>query len=101
MIQRAWEFQTIDELREFVTEILCQNDQLEIGAFPVTQRLLVRRNQPCGIYFCLHGPRQHQAYAIWEAESNSVLFYGADGQRFHKTRLTAGPPLQPVSLSSR
>jgi hypothetical protein len=47
----------------------------------------VRAGRPCGVYFCLHGPRSVKFSAIWDAENNYVLFYGSTGERFHKTRL--------------
>ena len=85
--------QTLDELREYVKNILCQHNQLEIDAFPLTERILVRADRPCGIYFCLHGPRAVRFSAIWETQRNTVLFYGATGERFHKTQLVAAPKL--------
>jgi hypothetical protein len=29
--------------------------------------------------------------AIWETERNRVLFYGSNGERFHKAQLPAAP----------
>jgi hypothetical protein len=85
---------SLAELREYVNEVLCQHNELEIGAFQLTERILVRGDQPCGIYFCLHGPRAVKFTAIWETLENTVLFYGASGQRFHKTRLVEAPRLE-------
>ena len=82
---------SLDDLRQFVYHTLCENDKLQIGAFPLTERILMRGQQPCGLYFCLHGPRSHKVWAIWETDNNSVLFYAADGQRFFKAQLTAPP----------
>ena len=89
--------QTLEQLRDYVNEILCQHDQLETGAFPLTERILVRADRPCGIYFCLHGPRSVKFSAIWETQHNTVLFYGSTGQRFQKTQLVEAPKLEAVA----
>jgi hypothetical protein len=89
--------ESLHELREYVNEVLCQHHQLERDAFPLTERILVRSDRPCGIYFCLHGPRQVKFSAIWETEHNTVLFYGSTGERFHKTQLVQAPRLEPAA----
>lgn len=83
----------LTELRKYVHQTLCHHNELEIGAFTVTERILVRNNAPCGIFFCMHGPRSVKLTAIWELERNTILFYGSDGQRQQKTQLTAAPEL--------
>lgn len=83
----------LGQLRQYVHHTLCQHNDLEIGAFNVTERVLVRSGNPCGIFFCLHGPRSVKLTAIWESERNTILFYGSDGQRQQKTQLTAAPEL--------
>ena len=83
----------LNELRKYVHHTLCHHNELEIGAFHVTERILVRNNRPCGVFFCLHGPRSVKLTAIWELERNTILFYGSDGQRQQKTQLTAAPEL--------
>jgi hypothetical protein len=89
--------QTLHELRDYINNILCQHNQLEVGAFPLTQRILIRADRPCGIYFCLHGPRAVKFSAIWETQRNTVLFYGSTGQRFHKIQLVEAPRLDLVA----
>lgn len=83
----------LGELRQFVYETLCQSQELEPSVFPMTERLLVRNGKPCGVYFCLHGPRAVKFTAIWEQDRNVVLFYGACGSRFQTTRLSEVPRL--------
>jgi len=85
---------TLDELREYIQVTLCGYHQLQIGAFPMTERLLIRGGEPCGMYFCLHGPRLTKFSAIWETDRNQVLFYGSRGERFQKTQLTEAPRLK-------
>lgn len=89
--------QTLHELRDYVNNILCQHNQLEVGAFPLTERILTRADRPCGIYFCLHGPRAVKFSAIWETQRNTILFYGSTGQRFHKIQLVEAPRLDLVA----
>jgi hypothetical protein len=81
------EIQDLDDLRNYVQTILCEQNQLEKGAFDITERILVRGQRPCGIFFCLHGPRSVKLTAIWETERNTVLFYGSSGERTQKTQL--------------
>lgn len=88
------EVHSLDELRQFLTEVLCEHSQLEVGAFPLTERVLLRGHQPCGILFCLHGPRAVKYTAIWETDRNRVLFYGCDGERFQEVQLEDGPRLE-------
>jgi hypothetical protein len=79
------------DLREFVYATLCEIFQLQIGAFPITEKVLNRAGKPCGIYFCLQGPRAVRFTAIWETERNQVLFYGPSGERILKRQLIEGP----------
>ncbi len=89
MVAASTTILNLADLRDFVRQALCQYDQLLPGAFPMTERLLVRAGKPCGLYFCLHGPRAVKMTAIWETERNTILFYGPDGERYHTTHLTA------------
>ena len=63
----------------------------------MSERVLTRGGKPCGIYFCLHGPRNVKYTAIWETDRDTILYYGCGGERFGKTRLTAAPGLVPVA----
>lgn len=94
MLPSCKTIQDLKDLRDHVNETLCQYDQLELDAFPLTQRILVRNNVPCGVFFCLHGPRAVKFTAIWETRTNTILFYTSTGERFHKTQLTRAPRLE-------
>ncbi len=63
----------------------------------MTERILVRGGRPCGILFCLHGPRAVKLTAIWETDRNSVLFYSATGERMQRSQLTHAPSLVPAA----
>jgi hypothetical protein len=93
MLNSMERLQNLENLREYVNKILCQHDQFEFGAFRMTERILVRGNRPCGIFFCLHGPRSVKVTAIWETDRNTILFYSSTGERFHRTRLASAPAL--------
>lgn len=93
MVTSCLEIRTLDDLREYVTETICEQNQLLNDAFPMTERALRRGGRPCGIYFCLHGPRAVKFTAIWETERNQVLFYGANGERVAVTQLNGAPQL--------
>ncbi len=86
-------FQTLEDLRNYVNETLCSREHLEPNAFPLSEKLLVKRDQPCGMYFCLHGPRAVKFTAVWDAMRNMVMFYGSSGERFQTTRLMKAPNL--------
>lgn len=93
MVTSSAVIQTLDDLRHYVKNILCLENHLEIDAFPLTERTLIRSNRPCGVMFCLHGPRAVKLSAIWETERNTVLFYGQTGERFRKVQLAEAPSL--------
>jgi hypothetical protein len=81
----------LNDLRTFVQERLCRQNELETGAFHFTERALEKRGVPCGISFCLHGPRNVKLIAIWETGRNTIVFYGSDGARVERVQLAPGP----------
>lgn len=90
------EYQRLDDLsaiRQYVTQTLCEKDRLEASYFPLSEQVLVRSGAPCGVYFCLHGPRSLCLSAVWETDSNTILFYGSRGERFRKTQLISPPAI--------
>jgi hypothetical protein len=92
-VQRLNDLQSI---RDYVNQTLCEKDRLETNSFPLCERILVRGGSPCGVYFCLYGPRSLCLTAIWETDSNTILFYGSRGERFRKTQLEAPPRIDDV-----
>ena len=80
----------LTDLREFVQQQLCERNELEVGAFPFTERLLEKRGVPCGICFCLHGPRSVKLLAIWETTRNTIMFYGSSGECVQRIQLSRG-----------
>ena len=77
-------------LRDFVQQQLCERNELEIGAFQFTEHVLEKRSLPCGICFCLHGPRSVKLMAIWETSRNTIMFYDSNGERVQRVQLARG-----------
>lgn len=93
MLAEAAQIHDLRSLREYVHATICSQNELEVGVFEVTERILLRGGTPCGIYFCLHGPRSVKLTAIWETDRNTVLFYGSNGERQLRARLQEPLPL--------
>ena len=94
MLTYVQQIDSMNDLREYVRMTICGQYQLLDGAFPMTERIILRGGKPCGIYFRLHGPRATQFSAIWETDRNQILFYGSAGERFQKTQLVEAPALE-------
>lgn len=95
MLEDSPQINDLDDLREYIHRTLCDYNELETHVFQMTERILVRSGKPCGLYFCLHGPRAVKLTAIWETDHNTVLFYDAVGQRIERCRLVHAPSLVP------
>jgi hypothetical protein len=95
MLTRFHQINNLDDLRDYVYETICNQYQLQSGAFSMTERVLRRGGKPCGVFFCVHGPRAVRFSAIWETERNQILFYGSSGERFLRTQLLDAPCLAP------
>jgi hypothetical protein len=91
MVESQRRLPTLDALRTFVAETLGQLETLESRQFPLSQHVLHRAGKPCGIQFCLHGPRAVRLTAIWETDRNTILFYSSRGERVQRTRVLAAP----------
>jgi hypothetical protein len=75
--------QSFEQLREMIRQLLCEPEELEQDAFPLTEQVLERSGQPCGVFFCLHGPRSVRYTAIWEPRQQVVRCYDSTGTRFN------------------
>ncbi len=95
---------SLGDLREHVHRELCEKNDFEPGAFQITERYLLTSEKPCGIYFCLHGPRSVKVTAIWDTKQNTVLYYNSTGERIDKVKLegaAAARELAEGTASSR
>ena len=97
MSTRVYQIDSVDDLRNYVNVTLCEYYELQDGAFKMTEQVLVRSGKPCGIFFCLNGPRAVRFTAIWETDRNQILFYGPRGERFLKTQLLEAPQLESAA----
>jgi hypothetical protein len=85
MRQDSRHIEALEELKLGRLEML-KSDQFEL-----TQQVFYRAQKPCGVLFCLHGPRALRLTAIWDADQNRILFYGSCGQRVHSMTLERAP----------
>jgi hypothetical protein len=81
---------TVDELRHFIHQTLCEKENLLADQFTMTEVRLTRGKEPCGLQFSLRGPRNVRLGAIWVADRNLVYLYDARGERYAKLRLKNG-----------
>ena len=98
MLARPTHIHDINDLKEYVHKTICDQNELELGVFPFAERILARSGKPCGIFFCLYGPRSVKFTAIWEMERNTVLFYASSGERIMKTELPQAPALVTAEI---
>jgi hypothetical protein len=91
MRQECTDFNNLIQLKKFVSRTLCQLNDFEEGIFQVTEKILIRCGEKCGILFCLHGPRSVRLTAIWETVTNTVIFYGSTGEKIHRTEVDYDP----------
>jgi len=80
---------SLEDLRGFVEQTICDHKQLLLGAFQFHETILVKKGKPCGLQFTLYGPRAVQFSAIWVAAHRTILFYDCNGGRFHRSDLDA------------
>src|SRR4051794_3023623 len=88
MISAPSEIRQTNDLRTFVLQAICEHNGLEANASPITERPLFRGGKPCGLLFCVRGPRSVTFTAIWDRDKNTVLLYGSAGEQQHRTKLS-------------
>lgn len=81
------EIGSVDDLRSFVHQTLCQKENLLGEQFRLTEMRLKRKDRCCGLQFTIHGPRSVRLGAIWAADHNVVYFYDTRGGRYLKVHL--------------
>ena len=85
---------SLEELCRYVADTLGSLESLKADQFQLSQQMLHRGGKPCGMHFCLQGPRALRLSAIWETDQNSILFYGSCGRRLHRTKLVQSPRIE-------
>jgi hypothetical protein len=86
-------FKTFVEIKDYIYSTLCQREQLQVGAFPMTQQVLRQGEKLCGFLFSIHGPRSVIFNAVFELERNAIHFYNSSGERFLTTSIGVAPPV--------
>ncbi len=97
MVESSRRLSTLEDIRNYIAETLGQLETLEARQYSLSQHILHRSGAPCGIHFCLHGPRALQLTAIWETDRNTILFYSSRGERVQRTRVLAAPAVHDVA----
>ncbi len=87
----APEIHSFEQLRQYIYQTICEQFHLQPEAFCLTQRILTRGGQVCGVFFSVEGPRAVKFCAIWEIEGNQILFYDPAGVRFLRVQLRYRP----------
>jgi hypothetical protein len=90
---------TLDLLRRFVRDRLCEVDRLDPDQAQLRQAVIRRGGRPCGLFFQVQGPRLLKTYAIWSGDEHRVLFYDSKGDRCDVVQLSDSP--DPVVLAER
>lgn len=86
-------FTTLDDLRRFVRQTLCERDRLDPAQTPLREDPILRRGRPCGLFFQADGPRRLKNFAVWTTDESRVLFYDSTGQRYADVHLSDGPEI--------
>jgi hypothetical protein len=94
MVEHTTRLRNLQDIRQYISQTLSQIDLLQPDSYHLSEHMLMRNGKPCGLYFCLHGPRSVRLTAIWETDRNTILFYGSCGTRIQKTELQDGPTLE-------
>ncbi len=81
MMSASLQEERLQTIREFVREELCEKNQLEKNAFQMTEKVLVKKGEPCGLFFCIYGPRSVRLTAVWDLQRGSLFFYDSLGRR--------------------
>ena len=81
------ESRSLNDLRAFIHQTLCEKENLLEDQFQMTEMQLFRRGRDCGLQFSLHGPRSVRLGAIWASDQNMIYLYDASGNRYQKLRL--------------
>ena len=82
---------SLDQIRLYVTQLLCEKDKLEPDSFNISESPLRRDGMLCGMLFHLQGPRAVCLSAVWDANTATLLCYGSRGERFAEIRLDRLP----------
>jgi hypothetical protein len=86
-------FSAVDDLAEFVHEVLCDKDALDRTQAPLFRTPLRRGGRTCGLVFHVEGPRLLRTSAVWSSDDARIIFYDSSGVRFREVDLSENPDL--------
>jgi hypothetical protein len=87
-------FATLENLRPYVHDTLCEHDALEPANSPLSQSLITRRGRVRGLFFLVRGPRSVKLLRGLGRGRESHPLLRLD--RFAETRLSEAP--DPASV---
>ena len=90
-------FSTVEELAEFVHEVLCDKDALDPIQAPLFRTPLQRSARVCGVVFHVEGPRLLRTSAVWSSDDGRIIFYDSSGLRFREVELSESPPFSEAA----
>jgi hypothetical protein len=85
---------TLEQLRAYVLQTLCERDRLDPEHARLRQAPVRRGGRACGLFFQVQGPRLLRTYAVWAGDEHRILFYDSTGERFGEARLSGAPDPQ-------
>jgi hypothetical protein len=91
MLTQVAALSSLEDLRRYVLQTLCDYDRLDPNQTPLFQSVMTRSRRPCGLYFLIQGPRQLRTTALWISDEHRILFYDSTGMRVAETRLSDAP----------
>lgn len=78
---RQLQEQSLAVVREYVRDELSVQNRLERDAFPMAEKIVTRKGNPVGFYFCMYGPRSVRLTAVWDLQKEEIFFYDSLGRR--------------------
>ncbi len=83
----------VEDLAEFVRQVLCERDSLDPAQTPLFRTPLQRKGRVCGLVFHVEGPRLLRTSAVWSSDDDRIIFYDSTGIRFREVNLSESPVL--------
>jgi hypothetical protein len=90
---------TLDQLRVFVRDRLCEVDHIDPQQASLRQAVIRRCGRPCGLFFQVQGRQMLKTYAVWAGDEHRILFYDSKGERCDQVRLSDAP--DPTKLAAQ
>jgi hypothetical protein len=89
---------TLESLRVYVRQTLCERDRLDPEETPFFAAEVRRRGRLCGYLFHIEGPRLLKNSALWTEDDHRIVFYDSAGNRFQEAILSDAPVMHEQPL---